>query len=82
MSVLPWRSAGLVVGPLCPFGTVCGVCLCNLLLQRFSFLYIQALYNDCSHIEDMHLLFCTHFMNISFIFRGVERDIFSVQMLR
>ena len=31
--------------------------LCDLLLQQFSFLYIQTLRNDCSHIEDMHLLF-------------------------
>ena len=27
--------------------------------KKFSFLYIiQTLYNDCSHIEDMHLLLC------------------------
>ena len=24
--------------------------------------YIQTLHNDCLHIEDVHLLFCTHFM--------------------
>ena len=24
--------------------------------------YIQALHNECSHIEDVYLLFCTHFM--------------------
>ena len=35
--------------------------LCNLLLQQFSFLYIQTLHNSgCSHIEDVHLLFWEH----------------------
>ena len=24
--------------------------------------YAQTLHNDCLHIEDVHLLFCTHFM--------------------
>ena len=24
--------------------------------------YVQTLHNDCLHIEDVHLLFCTHFM--------------------
>ena len=26
--------------------------------------YVQTLHNDCLHIEDVHLLFCTHFMFI------------------
>ena len=34
--------------------------LCNLQFQKF----IQTLHNDGSHIEDVHLLFCAHFMNI------------------
>ena len=38
--------------------------LCNLYLQQFSFLYIQTLSNDCSYIEDVHLLFCSHLINI------------------
>ena len=42
--------------------------LCNLQFQKF----IQTLHNDGSHIEDVHLLFCAHFMNIFSIFRGVE----------
>ena len=33
--------------------------LCNLWLQMFLFLFIQTLHNDCSHIEDVHLFFCT-----------------------
>ena len=33
---------------------------------------IQTLYNDFSHIEDVHLLFCAHFMNIFSFLRGVE----------
>ena len=36
--------------------------LCNMLLQQFSLLYIQSLHNDCSYIEDVHHLFCAHFM--------------------
>ena len=35
-------------------GLVCAI-------QKFSFLFIQFLHNDCSHIEDVHLLFCAHF---------------------
>ena len=38
--------------------------LCNLYLQQFSFLYIQTLSNDCSYIEDVHLLFFAHLINI------------------
>ena len=34
--------------------------LCNLQLKQFSFPYIQTLLNDCSHIEDVHLIFCAH----------------------
>ena len=34
--------------------------LCNLQLNQFLFLYIQTLHNDCSHIEDVHLIFCAH----------------------
>ena len=51
--------------------------LCNLQLQQFSFLYVQTLPNDCSHIEDVHLLFCAHLINIFSFFTGVElRHIF------
>ena len=28
--------------------------------QKFSFLYIHILHKDCSHIEDVYLLFCGH----------------------
>ena len=40
--------------------------LCN------SFLFIKILHNGCSHIEDVHLLFHAHFMNIFSFLRGVE----------
>ena len=30
--------------------------------EKFSFLYIQNLPIDYSHIEDVHLLFCAHFI--------------------
>ena len=45
--------------------------LCTIKLQKFSLLYIKPLYNDCSHIENVHLPFCEHFMNMfSFFFIG------------
>ena len=28
--------------------------VCNLLFKQISFIYIQTLHNDCSHIEDVH----------------------------
>ena len=40
-------------------------------LQKFSFLFIQTLLNDCSHIEDVHLLFCASFINFFSFLRGV-----------
>ena len=49
----------------------CLVCvICN--FQQFLFLYIQTLHNDCSYIEDVHILFCLHFMIFFFIFGGLE----------
>ena len=44
--------------------------LCNLELQQYSFFSIQTLHNDCSHIEDVPLLFYAHFMNIFLIYGG------------
>ena len=41
-------------------------------LQQFSFLYIQTLHNDCSHIKDVHLLFCAHLIIFDYIFWSVE----------
>ena len=32
--------------------------LCNLLLQQFSSLFIQTLYEDSGHIDDVQLLCC------------------------
>ena len=46
--------------------------LCNLKLQQYSILYVQTLHNDCSHIEDVHLLFCAHLINIFLFLTGVE----------
>ena len=40
----------------------------------YSFLYIQTLHNDCSHIEDVHLLFCAHFINFVSFLTGVVMD--------
>ena len=56
--------------------------LCNLLLKQFSFLYIQTLHN-CSHIEDVHLLFCARLKDIFTFFTGVElKTFFPSEMLR
>ena len=46
--------------------------LCNLKLQQYSILYIQTLHNDCSHIEDVHLLFCARFIIFLTFLTGVE----------
>ena len=53
--------------------------LCNLQLHQYSFLYIQTLHDDFSHIEDVHLPFCAHFI-FSFLFlMGVELRHFSIR---
>ena len=44
--------------------------LCNLQLQQYSFLYIHTLHDDFSHIEDVHLPFCAHFIFFFIIFDG------------
>ena len=46
--------------------------LCNLKLQQYSFLYILTLHNDCSNIEDVHIPFCAHLINIFSILTDVE----------
>ena len=51
--------------------------LCN--LKQFSFPNIQTLNNDCSYIEDVHLLFCTHFIILFFILGILNLDIFPVK---
>ena len=51
--------------------------LCNLKLQQYSILYIQIFHNDCSHIEDVHLLFCAHFIFCSNFLRVFNLDVFS-----
>ena len=50
--------------------------LCNLKLQQYSILYIQTLHNDCSHIEDEHLLFCARFIILFTFLTGVELRLF------
>ena len=46
--------------------------LCNLKRKQYSILYIQTLHDDCSHIEDVHLLFCAHFNFFLTFLTGVE----------
>ena len=52
---------------------------CNLELQEYSFLYILTLHNDCSHSEDVHLLFYAQFAIFFFIFCGLELRHFFVR---
>ena len=63
LPTMPWGNTGLVVGPLhrsiCPTLLECLVCVIYN-SKKISFLYIQTLYNDCSYIEAVRLLFCVH----------------------
>ena len=36
--------------------TLCNLCVICMKLKQISFLYIQTLHNDCSHIEVVHRL--------------------------
>ena len=67
------------MGPFRQFTLLeCLVCvICN--SESFHSFIFKTLYNDCSHIEDVHHLFCAHFMNIFSLFGGVELRHFSVQ---
>ena len=67
---LALAKAGLVIGSLrLSVRNTFGVpSLCNL----FNFLFIQTLINDCSHIEDLHLPFCAHLINVFSFLMGVE----------
>ena len=57
--------------------------LCNLLLQKFSFLFVHTLPYDCSHIEDVQLLFCARLMIFFSFLKGVElRHFFAPEMFR
>ena len=56
----------------------CLICvICNFLI--FPFLYNQTLHNECSHIEDVYLLFCAHLIIFYYVFGRVELRHFSVQ---
>ena len=49
----------------------CQVCvICN--SNSFHSIFIQCLHIDCSHIEDVHHLFCAQLINIFIFFTGVE----------
>ena len=76
-------KAGLVVGPLRLYVRPQHFrvpSLCNLLLQKFSFFFIQTLPNDCTYIEDVHLLFCARFIIFCTFLMGVElRHFFNPQ---
>ena len=55
--------------------------LCYPLLQKFPFLLIQTLPNDCSHIDDVHLLYCARFINLFLFLTVVEpRHFFPSEM--
>ena len=50
-------------------------------LKKFFFLFIQNLHNYRSHIEDVHILFCAHFMNIYLFLRGIELSSTNAKMV-
>ena len=58
--------------------------VCNLYLKHISFLYIQTLRNDCSHIEDIHQRRRSRaeFGLVFFLLLGLELSFFPVKMLR
>ena len=43
------------------------------------FLYTHTFHNNCSYIEDLHLLFCAHLINIFSFLRVLNLDIFSIR---
>ena len=50
--------------------------------RKVFILFIQTLLNDCSHIEDVHLLFCACFIIFFHVLTGVElRHFFHPQCL-
>ena len=55
---------------------------CNLLLQQFSFLYIQTLRNHCSYIEVVHLFILYTFHYFLFHFWGLKLRHFFCKMCR
>ena len=56
--------------------------LCNLQLHQYSFLYIQTCHDEFSHIEDVHLPFCAHFIYSFLFLMDVDLDIFPSEMFR
>ena len=48
----------------------------------FVFLNVHTLYNDCSHIEDVHLLFCAPLINIFLFVTGAKLRLFPSELLR
>ena len=65
------------------FLAVTWVCLQFVIVVFPDHTHLLFLYNDCSHIEDVHLLFCAHFINIFSFLRGIElRHFFPSTILR
>ena len=56
---------------------LCVICNSN----SFHSFYFQTFHNDCSYIEDVHLPFCAHLINI-LIFTGVELTILDIISIR
>ena len=60
------------------FGNANECLVCVICSSIHSFIFRLGIYNDCSHIEDVYILFYAHF-TILFHFRGLELKIFSAQ---
>ena len=65
------RSRGGSNPSVCPSATLLGCLLCLICNSKrfYSFLFKHC-NMGCSHIDDVHLLFCAHFMNIFLICEG------------
>ena len=82
-----WQNAGIlttniVVGPFRP--TACQYVRNTFGVPSFLLPYFQTLYKDCSHIEDVHFLFCADFIKFDiFSFsRVLNLGIFPSKMIR
>ena len=77
-------KVGLVVSPLSPSirlsAKLLGYLVCELCNSKSfrSFLF-KTLHNGCSHIEDVHFLFCAHLIICSHFLRGLDLDICSIR---
>ena len=77
-SFLPASKAGLLLGPLGQsvhlsiLSQLLGYLVCVICKSKSFHSFLFKLHNDCSNIEDVHLLFFAHFAFFFSFLRGVE----------